>query len=425
MKNVTLPQLIHALDTYMDSTSELKAIRQKVGSADIWALFWVIAKNNKTLYENLYNNIGSFYDESIHEFNFLCEERVYKEANYEMYLKQVLRYIDPITYPISKLEKDSWKVINSINIIKNVLTCLFTEKQLPVKHLYEANRLRVNDVHKGKGSNNLIIQKVIIGMYIATCVAKRAKENQIVAGIKLEFGKCKVLSSNMLPDKAVLVNHATTKRILLPEALFPESGTIISLPIEICQDNSTVYKEQVQVKRGEFKTIKQPKAAPVIKDTPQKTEPPLKKKDLPTKEHILHKWFIRYKRRIKQAALLLLSCLAIMQAISLMTMTPQMETENLQENSFYPSIEGIWVIKSNKNDKSLGFAEITSFNEYGTQGRIATMLYEYGREEYEFTLNRNTGMLNIEGNIQTQVEYINKIVKLQFIFEQWKLEKYN
>ena len=111
MENVKLPQLIHALNKYMDSTSKLKAIRQAVGSTDdIWELFWNIATQDQTLYQNLYNNISSFYDESTHEFSFNCEEKIYKEANYEMFLKQVLRYIDPITYTTAKLEKDSWKI---------------------------------------------------------------------------------------------------------------------------------------------------------------------------------------------------------------------------------------------------------------------------------------------------------------------------
>ena len=60
MENVKLPQLIHALNTYMDSTPKLKAIRQTVGSTDIWELFWDIASQDQTLYQNLYNNISSF-----------------------------------------------------------------------------------------------------------------------------------------------------------------------------------------------------------------------------------------------------------------------------------------------------------------------------------------------------------------------------
>lgn len=419
MENVKLPQLIHALNTYMDSTPKLKAIRQTVGSTDIWELFWDIASQDQTLYQNLYNNISSFYDESRHEFNFECEEKLYKEANYEMYLKQALVYTDRITYTIAKLEKDSWKVIDSINTIKDMLICLFAEKRLPVRPLYEANELRNKYVHKGRGNNNRLMQLALVGMYIATCVAKRAKENQIVAGIILEFGKCKMLSSDLIPAKAIFKHDATTKRILMPECLF-DGVNPVSLPIEIYKNNSIVYKELVQVKRGEFKTVKPSKAAPasVTKDSPSKKIQ--EKKDMPTKEYILHKWFIK----LKQVALLLLSCLAIMIGISLI-ISRMKDTEKLQENNFYPSIEGTWVIKSTDDNKSLGVAQITSTNEYDTRGRIVTMLFDHGEEVYEFTLNRNTGMLDIEGNTQTQVEYVNKIVKLQIIIKQWKLEKYN
>lgn len=423
MENVKLPQLIHALNKYMDSTSKLKAIRQAVGSTDdIWELFWNIATQDQTLYQNLYNNISSFYDESTHEFSFNCEEKIYKEANYEMFLKQVLRYIDPITYTTAKLEKDSWKIINSINIIKDMLICLFVERKLPVGSLYEVNVLRNKYVHKGRGNSNRLMQLALVGMYIATCVAKRAKENQIVAGIILDFGECKVSSSDMIPAKAILKYDATPKRILLPECLF-DGMNPVSLPIQIYKNNSIVYKEQVQIERGEFKTIKPPKAAPASVTKNSLSEKKREKKNIPTKEHNLYKWFIRHKKQIKQAALLLLPCVAIIIGISLIT--SRMKTEKLQENDFYPSIEGTWIIKSMDDNKRLGVAEITSTNEYGTQGRIVTMLFDHGEEVYEFTLNRNTGMLNIERNIQTQVECVNKIIKLQFIFKQWKLEKYN
>lgn len=413
-------QLIKALNAYMNSNQKLQNICKTVGSTGIWELFWKIAGQNKTLYDNLYKNLGNFYDTSIGEFNFKCEEKVYKAANYEMYLKQVLRYIDPVIYTTKELGNKDWKASKSLNIIKEMLICLFDGKGMPIAPLYAASRSRNNDQHEGLGNNNIIIQQALVGMYIATCVAKKAKDEKIVAGVIFEFEKCRV--SGTIPPGAKTNFVSNKKKIRLPESLFTAQDTIF-VPIEIYKGNKIVFRENMEIHRGDFRTIK-PKKHLSIQDIPAASEQTLKKveSDAPKKEPIHTQWFIRYKKQIMQVAFLLLSSVVTMVTIRLVV--PQMQTEDLQMDNFYPQIDGAWVIKSLHDSKTVGSAQITPTNEYGTQGRIFTSIYNLGEQTFVYTLNRNTGELNIDGNIRTQVENVNSIVKLKFIFGQWELEKY-
>lgn len=432
----------------MDENQERRRIVNAAGydPSDIWNSFWKIAANNQTLFENLYKNIYCFYHEDKQCLDFSSEEQLYKISNYELFLKEVLKLIDPTIFTDEKLSKKTWKTAKSINLIKVRLLCIFNDigknnngEKTMVGFLFEANDERSNDVHTGKGNNNDIIQLVIVAMYIATAVATRIKEQKVVAGISFfqdknnktlpnngQQKKSYRLSIDTLPEQATIDINA--KKILLTEEMFTTQEAI-SFPVEIYENKKLVLQKQVKVKRGDFLTIKYPslqsydsgKAVSKLSNQ-TKVEQPLQKE-----QHILSKWFIKLKKQTMRLPVLLsLLSVAIIIGIYLRanTITQEIQTEKFPEANMYPCLDGAWLVTPLQGNQSIGVAEIASDNEYGTKGRMVIMLHELGEQVYNFTLNRNTGELKIE-NYQTQIETTNKIVKLKFNLKEWKLEKYN
>lgn len=458
--------LILALVKFMEENQERRRIVNAAGytPSDIWNLFWEIAANNQILYDNLYQNVLSFYNEDNQCLDFSGAEQVYQTSNYELFLKEVLRLIDSTIFTDKKLSKRTWKTIESIHQIRERLLCIFKnigknnkEEKTMVGFLYAANDERIDNVHKGKGTSNNLIQVVIVAMYVASAIAKRIKEQNIVAGVRFfqnngknkgQRKKSHRLSSDTLPEQAIIDLRA--KKILLTEEMFTTQETI-SFTVEIYEKKELVLQEQVNVQRGDFLAIEYPqsknfenkpsnqaKVEPPIpkeqKHIPKTTapvEPPkitLKQTQEPQKEqHILSKWFKLKKRIMKWPMFLSLFSVVIIIGISLWAnTTPQkIQPEKLPEADMYPCLDGAWLVTPLQGNQSLGVAKAVSDNEYGTKGRLVLMLHKTGEQVvYNFTLNRNTGEVKI-GNYQTQIETINKIVKLKFNLQEWKLEKYN